>query len=412
MSNQQITVPSDPLPVTGTADTPPGSLRLPKKGTVAERRAHDGFVGGNAEAAMTDTCNTPPEEIRKSAPKDLLKATLKRPMDKAAMANDKATLGALLGLLNNPAVTGAQVPPEEREQLKSVRAESAAFEDSSDALLASVTSPPEESVPAAPAATREPGVSPSRIGAKLFFTGRVASGKDYCATQVGAHVMGFADPLYALVNACFGLQVSATAGKEIPGVREVLQIFGQWGRGAISGKYPVTPARALFCHHVRRELGPMLPEELNVNWAVFGTDPDIWLDSAIRRADAWSAANPGQRIALTNVRFENEYKRLVAAGWTGYHVMCGANTWSARLKSQGLDTASPALKDTSEELAIHLDKDTIRKVHSPNPGGGMLRVIWNDTAPPPSKRLYTVGQWLQEVAISEVPDSFQSIAQE
>ena len=42
---------------------------------------------------------------------ELTPTTLARPMDRAAMSNDMGILKNLLGLLNNPQVTGAEPPP-------------------------------------------------------------------------------------------------------------------------------------------------------------------------------------------------------------------------------------------------------------------------------------------------------------
>src|ERR1035437_8446336 len=43
-----------------------------------------------------------------------LTATPKRAMDRNLMGNDAATLRALCGTLNNPNITGAVVPPEDK----------------------------------------------------------------------------------------------------------------------------------------------------------------------------------------------------------------------------------------------------------------------------------------------------------
>ena len=42
---------------------------------------------------------------------ELTPTTLARPMDRAAMSNDMGILKNLLGLLNNPLLTGAEPPP-------------------------------------------------------------------------------------------------------------------------------------------------------------------------------------------------------------------------------------------------------------------------------------------------------------
>src|SRR4051812_18700276 len=74
---------------------------------------------------------------------------------------------------------------------------------------------------------------------RLALSGQLKSGKDYVANQCGYTVVGFADPIYALVKVLLG-----TSDKNIPGVRRMLQLVGQWGRGIVSEEYPLTLERA------------------------------------------------------------------------------------------------------------------------------------------------------------------------
>jgi hypothetical protein len=309
-------------------------------------------------------------------------------------SNDLASLNSLVALLNNPAITGAQVPPEAKDEVKIV-----------------LPHPIEQPPPAAPVQTSAPAVPPSSLTEtspssivtipkprrqvnRIFFTGIIASGKDYVAGQCGAVVLGLADPIYALVNQLFGTSVSANQGKDIPGVREMLQTLGQWGRGDVSLKYPLTPARALMISYVR-SLGGLLPAELQVDWASFGANKNLWLDSLVARADLLPA---NRRVAVTNVRFENEYKLLSSRGWTSFHVMCSPATRTARLNLLKSAPSPTTLNDESEGLAKFLDADVTHKGAKP---GGKLRAIWNDSGPKPSPRLYSVNEWLQELAIED-----------
>jgi hypothetical protein len=237
---------------------------------------------------------------------------------------------------------------------------------------------------------------------RIFFTGRIAVGKDYVAAASGAKIFGFADPLYYLVKHFFGVDCSATAGKNLPGVRACLQTFGNWGRGEVSEQYPLTPARAAFVTMIRSlSASGVLDKSLGVDWATYGSDKNIWLAACVARVDAFRKTNPEARVAITNVRFQNELKALREAGWTHYHVMCSPATWKDRLTKRGLAENSPALRDESERLAAFLDGDVTKKI-SGNAGGGRLRVIWNDNVvKPPSNRLHTLDQFLQEAAVAD-----------
>lgn len=306
------------------------------------------------------------------------------------LRSETANLNSLLGMLNNPEITGAVVPPEAKEAVRvpthpNVRKVPAE---------AKTTSPDTPAPIAAPRAARSPIT-------RLFFTGGIGVGKDYVAAASGAQVIGFADPLYSLVGVLFpGVEVTATSGKDIPGVRELLQALGQWGRNIIDPKYPLTPARAMMTAFIKQMArANVFDPALCVEWVTFGSNPDIWLDSLVERANRLDA---GRRVAATNVRFENEFKRLNSEGWTHYHVMCSPATRQDRLRKMNIQPGSPALVDTSERLAMALDADVMKKLRSPA-NTNRLRVVWNDTAPPPSPRVYTVNQWLQEIAIGETP---------
>jgi hypothetical protein len=323
------------------------------------------------------------------AMKELSEPKLQRPMNPENMGGDAASLNNLLAMLNDPRITGAEVPKEEIAKAK-IKVPSKSCD------LPPVTAP----VPAAPS----PSPAPTALPAKIFFTGRMCSGKDFCAEQAGAKILGLADPIYKLVEQFFGIQVTSTENKNLPGIRELLQVLGQWGRRIITVKYPLTPARAMMTAFIRNNAPHWFETNcLLVDWGSYGTDPDIWLKSVVNRADAFLAENPAARVAITNVRFENEFKRLTEDGWTHYHVMCSPNTLATRQAAKGILAGSPVLTDESEKLAIFLDGDVGKKMKENKPG--LLRVIWNDNVPAPSKRLLTLAQWLQNVAINELPNS-------
>jgi hypothetical protein len=236
----------------------------------------------------------------------------------------------------------------------------------------------------APVPVQRPAAAPLRVkelSERIFTTGRLKRGKDYVLERFGFQKAGFADPLYALQEFLFG-----TRDKSAPGARKFLQTAGQWGRGLVNEQYPLTPTRALFCMMITTlGVAKRLPDD-SVNWHEFGNDR-LWVDALLRRV-----AGMEGRVAVSNVRFENEYKALSEAGWEHWHVMCSQQTWEKRLKASGMVPNSPLLTDTSEQLAITMDKDTLAHIKL-KPTGPKLRVIWNDDEVRcPSPRLYTLAE--------------------
>lgn len=290
----------------------------------------------------------------------------------------------MLKTINNPAIPGVEIPAGIDVNVP--------LTEAVPSFIADVPPPIEiPAPPAVPLITTAPRIN------KLFFTGRLKSGKDYAAKLSGATIFGFADPLYAIASHSFGVTVNSTEGKDIPGIREFLQTVAQWGRGVINEKYPLTVARALFMAQIRAngELGNYgCPE---VQWANYGKDVDIWLNACIARANAFLAENPDARVAVTNCRFENEFKRLAAEGFVHWHCLCSANTWKTRLAVSKLTPDSPAVKDLSEKLAADLDANVIKQISAVKTGP-QLRCIWSDElAAKPSARLHTVETFLKSI---------------
>lgn len=337
---------------------------------------------------------------------DLKPQPLKKPMDKLQMGGDVAALNALLKLMNDPRVTGAEVP-------KGAQVSAEVLDKNGATMMTAdpvITTKPVKAIPSDnPAIAAEnakyPGISHGldshplqykspiptatpRNTQKIFYTGLIGAGKDYIAEQTGATIYGFADPLYHLAEYFFGISVNNKQGKDIPGVRQFLQAAGQWGRAEVSEQYPLTAARACFISMVRSlgELG-RFDKTYEIDWSKFGSDAYLWVNGVVKRATEYIEANPNRRVATTNVRFQPEFKALSGLGWTHYHVMCSPATRQSRVKVL-------SDKDTSEAMANALNNDVMKRISS-QPTGSKLRAIWNDTAPRPSSRLYTVDEYLQ-----------------
>lgn len=203
-------------------------------------------------------------------------------------------------------------------------------------------------------------------------------------------MFGLADPMYGLANHFFNAGVSA-ANKDQPGIREFLQKVGQWGRGTVSAQYPLTTERAVFVTMIRSLATARVLGGDYVAWNSYGENEDIWLDSCVNRTQNVPNA------AVTNVRFENEFKRFKSEGFQAWHVMCSGPTWTTRLAARGLQPGSPQVSDLSEQFAVGLDNQVTKKV-SQQRLGPKLHVVWSDPGTPsPSARFYTVAEFLAEV---------------
>lgn len=358
---------------------------------------------------------------------------LKKPLDRLAMGGDVAALNGLLGLLNNPNITGAEVPKgadvlavaaPKGESTKTIPSDIPAIAeenakypgishgfDSNPLRYATGATLVKDSIPASevpesshrrsvviPQPVPKQSVARAAINPqKIFYTGLIGAGKDYVAEQTGATIFGLPDPIYHLAEYFFGITVNSKTGKDIPGVRQFLQMAGQWGRAEVSEQYPLTPARACFISMIR-SLGEMgrFDAKHCIDWSQFGRDTHLWVNGVTLRTATYLQDNPTGKVATPNVRFQPEYKSLSELGWTHFHVMCSAATRAKRVKVT-------SDKDTSEKMALWLNNDVTTKI-SQRPTGPKFRVIWNDDTPPPSPRLFTVAEFLREIAINEVPD--------
>jgi hypothetical protein len=317
---------------------------------------------------------------------------------KRDVGHDVSTLNSLLGTLNNPNITGADVPrgAKTKAEVPRPNLEGQDATPAPDPIPQAPAAPPKPAPPPLPAPP-PPVVDKGKDLSRIFFTGKLMCGKDWIAEHVGAHILGYAEPLYAVQQHFF-----PETEKTTPGARTFLQQIGQWGRGFISGKYPLTPERALMAQFLR-EHGVSLFGS-GVNWKSFGLDDNIWSDALIEKVTAYLEQNPGATVAVTNVRFQNELKRLMLDGWMHFHVTCSPATWTRRLAKAGLKPESPEARDASEALAHALDADVTKRISQGT--GKKMRVIWCDNdVPCPNPRLYTIDEFaaLVKPAVAVAP---------
>ena len=124
---------------------------------------------------------------------ELTPTTLARPMDRAAMSNDMGILKNLLGLLNNPLLTGAEPPPS-----------------------GPVADPQ-------PQAKQEPMTINKINTRRIFLTGAARVGKSWLAQQIAGRTFELADPIQGLASQIFG--------KSDPALEA--ELFA-WGSGVVS----------------------------------------------------------------------------------------------------------------------------------------------------------------------------------
>lgn len=331
------------------------------------------------------------KKIKATEALDLSPQPLQRPPDLSGGANEELALRGVTGMLNNPAITGAGLPASEQAQMRTV------LEGIASAL-------PEGCAPPPPPKTHAPIAKPraatpateniTNVGNKIFFTGKMCAGKDFCAAAAGFPTLGFATPIYALATHFFGIPVSAAEGKELPGMRNFLQQVGQIGRGEVTHGCPYSMTRAILITMIRSLAdAKVLPGD--VDWKAFGTSKDFWLDELLK------VARGMDRVAVSNVRFHNEFKKLQDEGFQHFHVISSRPAWVARLATKNLTINSPEISDVSEQLAQQLDA-SVMKILSNQKTGNKLRVIWSDTAVCPSPRFFTLDEFVAAAKIDSV----------
>lgn len=196
----------------------------------------------------------------------------------------------------------------------------------------------------------------------LFFTGRSGVGKDWLAQKAGAKILSVSATLLDIAAGQFpGVQAKDLGG--------FLNTIFAWGEGTISKEYPITPTRFLFAQQMRQA------------WANYGT-PGFWVGLIVEAAKQETGL-----VAVTGVSTPTAMKLLTAAGFKHWHVMTSPQTFATRAKRPGAD----------DKLAAHFDSQAIQQ-NSTQKDGPRMPVIWNDTTPPPSGRLWTVDLWLTEVS--------------
>lgn len=310
--------------------------------------------------------------------KNSLNSKPARPLDKSNMSNDAATLRALTGMLNNPAITGAVVPKEEKY-------DGPASENGQTLAVAqtpSETAPPGALLAAQTETPPASAIQPlPKVSLRLLMTGRNVGN---VIQAIGAQEFSLDGPVLGLAKAFFGPEAAT-----LPGGEAFLATLRAWGAGVVSTAYPLTPARAVFKTMIHSLAAPanqtLLPK--GIDWTKFGKDEGFWIDAVIRGAKAFSDANPTARIVFTGITGMTEFRYFQTLGASHWHVM-----------------ARPGI-GAAGQLSSNLDNDVTKQV-SVKRQGPRLRCVWNDTTPPISDRIWRLSDFAAActpVAVEEAP---------
>jgi hypothetical protein len=304
---------------------------------------------------------------------------LSRPLDKANLSNDNATLRNLIGVLNNPAITGAEVPESEKANFRPFP--SAQTPTSPEQQTQTQTPASASPTAAAPAVSVSPVAAPvpppTAPSNRLFFTGR---GVSEVVKAIGAYEFAINAPIIALARHFFPGLGASTAGAET-----FLSTLKAFGNGEFSTIHPATPGRATFIVMVRT-LGKqgLLPGGDLIDWTKFGLDEGFWIDTALRQAEQYS-----DRAVITGISSEMEHQYFTAKGFQHWHI-----------------TARPGHKAGSggaaaDKLNTAIDNNLTKQI-SQQREGRKLRAVWNDTANPISNRLWSVADFVTACGGSNV----------
>ena len=240
------------------------------------------------------------------------------------------------------------------------------------------------------------------------FSGLMFAGKDHVAKQAALKVVGFADPIYQLVESLCG-----TSDKSVPGIRRMMQYTGQCGWGYIGEDYPWNPERAMFVRMVRNEGRSLTKDFKWVKWEEYGLRKDFWVNILLTRLGLIGTmftrdpllfaemGNQAYRIGITNARFQYQLDLCKAVGFEHYHVRCSEETRRERMLMVDYEFDPKADQDVSEQMAMQFDQSMPDE-----------QVIWNDHRPMPEGRKFLSVQDFAELVNRSPSFNLQEIPRE
>jgi hypothetical protein len=280
---------------------------------------------------------------------DLTPQPLKRPLDRSAMGNDAMQLRALTAMMNNPVLTGAEIPPEEK--------------------------PPVAQCVPIPGVAAPKAAAAADLPRRIFFTGLPRVGKSWLGDQLAARVFEFDDPIRGIAFQLFG---TVRDPKDLDRFAAEVQA---WGDGEVSERFPITATRAMFVDYVRNS-GGVGRTIMGIPVEDYGT-AGFWSRSLLARVAEFEEAFPmGHLVVVTNVTTKPQYDDLRQADFRPYHVSCSEITRSSRGGKPVMGT-----------IAESVERSITQKI-SQKPHGSKLWAVWDDPQyPPPSSRYMTIKEF-------------------
>lgn len=273
--------------------------------------------------------------------------------------NDAHVLRELCGTLNNPLITGAQIPADEKAAIDQLVAANQAIPSDVPGASPSPesTSIAQSAAPVLNRITNTPALTVKVPLVKVFLTGR-AGGAEEVARQTGAYVINLRTVIEGQMRDTFGATPTPALVKE----------FQAWSSGVVSQQYSQTLTRSLLEALIRK------------TFPTFG-QPDYWIKLVTDKADQ-VLAQTNSRVVVVGIDSLANFKALQKSGFSHYHVMLSNATAQNK-------TLSP------DPLSDALDNDVIKKI-SFQKNGSRLHVVWNDVQPSPSSRFYSLPEFLSE----------------
>ena len=325
---------------------------------------------------------------------ELAAPKLARPMDKSALGNDEAMLRSLVGMLNDPNLTGAVLVEEPNkfpatapltsevaaaltEASAKFKTDKKALQAAADAeasiMAAAMASPADELAPvaAAPAPQGPTWKLPPGVN-RIFFTGAPKAGKSWLATQLGARLFEMDDPIVAMARSAFGdYKQESYSGF-------AYEVYA-WGEGVVNKNYPLTAARSLFVENIRSIAGSANYDGI---FEGFGT-AGFWIRALLNRVTKFHLEFPKEVAVVTDIGTADQYQALRSAGFLHFHVYCHNLTRQAR---GGVATVSPLVASIEQNLTKAISKE---------PRGAKLWCVWSDDHyQVPSGRMLSVQEFL------------------
>jgi hypothetical protein len=301
-----------------------------------------------------------------------LTPSLKRPMDRGALSNDSATLRALVGQLNNPALTGADVP-DDQKPAPSAQSESQPTIPQDSIPTADEQQPPvtvtKGAGPAVPPATSVPSTAPApsvTVKKLVMLTGRNA--EKVARAVPGAQTFRLYGPVAVLADYLF-----PGFDEEIIGAAQTLGEIIAWGNGEVDDDHPISTQRIVFVKMIR-SLAGVIPIP-SITWANFG-NPGFWVDACLNGIKDSAEKSPGTQIFLLGILNKIEFQYFAAQKFSHWHVM------------------SPRAPG-GDDLNSMLDNSVTRQISQQRDGAKLMCVWSEERTPPVSSRIWSLADFLK-----------------